>query len=118
MGTNKRYPEGPANSYALRQLINAAHDHQPETLLGEELDLHTMPLTRPPRPRPVLAWVHYGKVAVRVDAWAVAWTENAVAIKWQVTEGREDKAWVWWPATIPRAPRQQPSLRLGDGATR
>jgi len=73
----------------------------PETLTNAELQLDQEPLTRPPAPRPVKAWVRYGTVPIRVDAMAVAWTEFAVAIKWESPDG-EHHAWVWGSAVRAR----------------
>lgn len=74
---------------------------KPESLSSAELQLETQPLTRTPIPRPVKAWVHYGKVPIQVDAVVTAWTTRAVAIKWDSPDG-EHKAWVWSSAAVER----------------
>jgi hypothetical protein len=74
---------------------------QPESLTPTELELAREPLTRTPIARPVRAWVHYGAVALQVEAEAVVWTEHAVAIRWRSPEG-EHRAWVWASAVRPR----------------
>lgn len=68
----------------------------------KELELDAEPLTRAPKPRPVFAWARYGDVAVKVDAWAVAWTDHAVAIRRTTPNGEEHKSWVWASAVRPR----------------
>jgi hypothetical protein len=73
----------------------------PETLSNAELQLDQEPLTRAPAPRPVKAWVRYSTVPIRVDAMVVAWTEFAVAIKWESPDG-EHHAWVWGSAVRAR----------------
>jgi len=77
-------------------------DYQPVTLREKELELNSEPLTKAPKPLPVMAWVRYGDVAVKVDAWAVAWTDFAVAIRWTTPSADEHKAWVWASAVRPR----------------
>ncbi len=76
--------------------------HAPQPLTAEELELATEPITKTPVPRPVRAWVHFGPVAVKVDAEAVAWTSRAVAIRWTMPSGVEHKAWVWLSAVEAR----------------
>lgn len=101
MGTSKRYAAA----------VDAAMDHrilqrtmtgEPETLLPTELELDTEPLTRPPKPRPVRAWVRYDGTPISVDAEAVAWTARAVAIRWRSPSGEPHRAWVWVSAIRPR----------------
>lgn len=74
----------------------------PESLTPPEIGLDREPLTRPPTPIPIFAWVHYGTVPVRVAGYATAWTPDATALKWTTPEGVEHKAWVWTNATAPR----------------
>ncbi|MDQ1569484.1 MAG: hypothetical protein QOF79_158, partial [Actinomycetota bacterium] len=59
-----------------------------------ELDLGVHPLTRTPVPVPVLAWVRYDAIPLKVEARAVAWTNRAVAIEWDAPGGPH-RAWVW-----------------------
>jgi hypothetical protein len=74
---------------------------EPESLSSVELGLESEPLTRTPIPRPVKAWVRYGKIPIQVDAVVTAWTTRAVAIKWESPDG-EHKAWVWSNAVVER----------------
>ena len=67
---------------------------KPESLTAKELELATEPITRTPQPMPVTAWVRYGKIGIRVNARAVAWTAKAVAVEWDGPEGPH-RAWVW-----------------------
>jgi hypothetical protein len=94
LGTNKRYADSIDRRMGERAAETVMRGKQPETLTPTELELTREPLTRTPVARPVRAWVHYGAVALLVEAEAVAWTEHAVAIRWQSPEG-EHRAWVW-----------------------
>jgi hypothetical protein len=69
-------------------------DKSPLSLTDVELELDTFPLTRTPKPLAVKVWVHYGEVAIKVEARAVAWTSRAVAVEWD-TPGGQHRAWVW-----------------------
>jgi hypothetical protein len=86
----------------LRAWSAAMAEHQPESLRKDELALDRLPLTRPPHPYPVFAWVHYGPVSVRIAGHTTAWTERAHAVKWLTPTGDEHKAWVWASAVDPR----------------
>lgn len=92
MGTNRRYDEGGISDRIDQAVTRGL---QPDTLVDEQLDLDNEPLTTPRRARPVVAWVRYGTVNLRVDAEAVAWTARAVAIRWRAPSGGIDRAWVW-----------------------
>lgn len=101
MGTNKRYAEHYDHLMDQRVNDGIMRGQTPDTLTAVELALDTEPLTRAPVPRPVRAWVRYAAVPIRVDAIAVAWTEHAVAIKWESPDG-EHRAWVWGSAVTAR----------------
>lgn len=92
MGTNRRYGEG---GIANRIDQAATRGVDPDSLAPEHLDRENEPVTTPPRARPVLAWVRYGNIHMRVEAEAVAWTARAVAIRWRSPEGPVHRAWVW-----------------------
>lgn len=99
MGTNKRYGEG---GIAERIDQFATRGVEPDSLSDEQLDRDNEPVTTPPRARPVLAWVKYGRVHLQVDAEAVAWTARAVAIRWRAPSGDIHRAWVWAGAVADR----------------
>lgn len=101
MGTNRRYADSVGRQMSERVLEIAMRDHQPQSLTDLELELSEEPLTRTPKPRP-RAWVRYGNTAALLDVEVVAWTEHAVAIRWETPAGREDKAWVWASAVRAR----------------
>ena len=92
VGTNRRYGEGGIAD-AIDQV--ATRGVQPDSLTDEQLDLDNEPLTTPRRARPVIAWVRYGNVNLRVEGEAVAWTARAVAIRWRSPEGSIHRAWIW-----------------------
>ncbi|TQO19652.1 hypothetical protein FB472_1223 [Rhodoglobus vestalii] len=74
----------------------------PESLRDDELELNRFDLTKTRNPRPVRAWVRYADGSLRVDAMAIAWTERAVAIEWDVVGGKSHHAWVWGSAVESR----------------
>jgi hypothetical protein len=101
LGTSKRYAVSVDRRMGERVNDSIMRCTQPESLSNAELDFRTEPLTRRPIPRPVKAWVRYGKVSIQVDAVVTAWTTRAVAIKWESPDG-EHRAWVWSNAVIER----------------
>ena len=103
MGSNRRYAAQIDARMAERALEAVARNHEPESLKDAELALDVEPLTRPPSARPCHAWVRYAGIPVRVEAEATAWTARAVAIRWRVSEGRVDRAWVWESAVTERS---------------
>lgn len=94
MGTNRRYADKIDRQMDERILERIASDGPLQSLTDPELELDRLPMTKDPKPRPVLAWVRFGPTAARVEAVAVAWTPRAVAISFAVG-GREQRAWVW-----------------------
>ena len=94
MGTNKRYADAIDARMDQRAQEVVMRDQRPANLKSVELELDRYALTIPPHPVPVLAWVRYGEVPLRVEAEAVRWTDRVVAIVWKVPGG-EHKAWVW-----------------------
>jgi len=107
VGTNKRYAEYYHRRMDQKIAETIMAKGQPDTLTDGELSLDTEPLTKAPIPRPVSAWVRYNTVPVRVDAFAVAWTDFAVALKWDAPDGVH-KAWVWASAVRPRSVSGRP----------
>jgi len=95
VGTNRRYADRIDAAMAQRVDEVVMRDGRPANLKTVELELDKYALTIPPRPMPVLAWVRYGEVPLRVEAEAVRWTEKVVAIIWKTPDGGEHRAWVW-----------------------
>lgn len=93
MDTSKRYADSIDKQMGRQADLSIMRGSEPETLTAEELELATEPLTRPPKPTPVTAWVRYRKIGIRVNGRAVAWTAKAVAVKWDGPDG-PDRAWV------------------------
>lgn len=102
IGTNKRYADRIDARRDERITEILMRDDTPESLTSEELELDKQPLTRTPQALPALAWVRYGKVAVRIPVEVVAWTPRACAVRWTTPLGREDRAWVWSSAVDQR----------------
>ena len=95
MGTNRRYAAEVDRRMDNRILEVLMRDHQPLSLVKNELELDVGPLTRTPVPRPVRAWVRYGETAIKVDGKAVAWAPRAVAVRWTTPGGQQRRAWLW-----------------------
>jgi hypothetical protein len=106
VGTNRRYADRIDREAIERMHAEVmARGIPPLSLNDLELELKDVPLTKPPRPREVSAWVHYGAVAIFIDCEAVAWTEHAVAIRWITPQKQHHRAWVWSSAVRPRGSR-------------
>lgn len=97
MGTSKRYADSIDRRMGVQVDLSIMRMSEPESLTAKELELKTDPVTRTPQPIPVMAWVGYGKIGVRVTGRAVAWTSKAVAVEWEGPEGIH-RAWVWTSA--------------------
>ena len=107
MGTAKRYADKvdrQMNASIIRRIMESG---EPQTLGREELALDRLPLTKPPRPLPVRAWVRYPDGPLEVDAEAVAWTSRAVAVRWLAGEVAH-KAWVWSSAVSDNDEKSRP----------
>ena len=94
VGTNKLYAEYYHRRMDQKIAETIMAKGQPDTLTDGELSLDTEPLTKAPIARPVSAWVRYNTVPVRVDAFAVAWTDFAFALRLEAPDG-EHRTWVW-----------------------
>lgn len=98
MGGSTRYADSVGRRYQERENEKLMLVGQPSSLTPAELELDRLPLTRTPKPQRVKVWVHYGEVALRIDAELVAWTPRACAVRWRTEAGEEHKAWVWGSA--------------------
>lgn len=94
MGTSKRYADSIDRRMGVQADLSIMRTGEPESLTAKELELKTEPVTRTPQPMPVTAWVRYGKIGIRVNGRAVAWTSKAVAVEWDGPDGPH-RAWVW-----------------------
>ena len=103
MGSNKRYADRLDRQYAQRTDEIIMRDSKPDTLKTAELELDKYAMTIPPSPIPVMAWVRYGNIPLRVEGEAVRWTEKVVAVQWD-TPGGQHKAWLWASAVDRREP--------------
>lgn len=105
MGTTKRYAAHYDRLMDQRILERIARQDGPlQSLTREELELEREPFTRDPQPKPVRAWVRFGKTPVTVDAEVCSWTTHAVAIRFTIA-GHEFKTWVWSSAVRELPPR-------------
>ncbi|MGJ8721058.1 MAG: hypothetical protein ACSHW9_04365 [Salinibacterium amurskyense] len=102
MGSNKRYARQVDARMDTSIVERIMASSAPDSLSDEELELSRFDLTQTRNPRPVWAWVRYSDGALQVEADAVAWTERAVAIKWQTISGQPHRAWVWGSAVESR----------------
>lgn len=94
MGSNKRYADAIDRRMSERADEVIMRDQRPEGLKSAELELDKYALTIPPTPVPVVVWVRYGGVPLRLQAEAVKWTEKVVACQWETPSGLH-KAWLW-----------------------
>jgi hypothetical protein len=94
VGTSKRYADSVDRRMGDQADLSIMRTGEPESLTAKELELKTEPLTRAPQPMLVTAWVRYGRIGIRVNGRAVAWTTKAVAVEWDAPDGPH-RAWVW-----------------------
>jgi hypothetical protein len=110
LGSNKRYADYYDRLMSDRIAEGLIEGKTVQSLGKHELDLEHEPVTRPPQPRPVRAWVRFNDVPLLVDAEMVAWTNYAAAIRWKIRD-TEYKAWVWGSAIRDAPPRRIPRTR-------
>ena len=116
MGTNKRYAEHFDRLGMQRMYDRAMVEGKPQSLSSAEIDLEREPVTFPPRPIPVTAWVRYPAMPVRARAWVIKWTERATALAWSTPDAGVHGAWVWSNAVTGRVAEagEQPPEIVND----
>ena len=71
-------------------------------LTAAELDVENCRPTDFPEPRRVYAWVRYPSKAIRVQAYAIAYTRTAVKIRFlEPLIKIQREGWVWLSAVTP-----------------
>jgi len=76
---------------------------KPISLSDEELDKEHARVTTATERIPVEAWVRYPETPIHTPAIAVAWTDRAVLVEWEVAGGGVARAWVWASAVQRRS---------------
>ena len=99
MGTNRRYAESVDRRMDANIIMRSG---APQSLTDAELELTVQSIIRSPQPVTCRAWVRYPEGPVKVDARAVAWTPQAVAIEWDAPGPTTHRAWVWVSAVAGR----------------
>lgn len=97
VGENKRYPgniEDSLNEWLVRA--------EPIGLTEDELRLRDQKVTRPEQPMSVRAWVRFPEASIEPQAEAVAWTDRAVLVRFELRDGRVRETWVWASAVSRR----------------
>ena len=97
IGTNRRYAES-IEIRSLEKLNLQEMVGHPETLGQFEIDLEHKLLIRDPKPKKARAWVRYSGRAMRVNVYVLAWTAQAVRVRWVTGDGQRQEAWGWSPA--------------------
>jgi hypothetical protein len=83
MGGNRRYP-GRGIDHGIHEILIRA---QPISLTDAELDLDHHPVHTPEEPRPVRAWLRFPETVIQPECEAIAWTDQAVQIRWTSVSG-------------------------------
>ena len=90
----------PPSDEALNEMLTRP---RPISLSKDELG------TAEPReavePVPVEAWVRFPESPIRVSGQALAWTDKAVLVEFQLRSGATHRAWVWASAVERRSRR-------------
>jgi len=115
VGSSKRYADSIDRRIGVHADLSIMRGGEPESLTSRELELATEPVTRTPKPMPVVAWVRYKGIGIRVKGRAVAWTAKAVAIEWDGPGEEKHRAWVWASA-VERDPLRRPDGSGSSGA--
>jgi hypothetical protein len=102
MGTSKRYADSVDRQMQVTINESIMRDKLPISLSDQELELHIQPMTRTPKPEPVMVWVRYGTIPLHIEAELVGWTSRACAVRWTTQTGIIHRAWVWASAVEKR----------------
>jgi hypothetical protein len=97
VGTSKRYADS-VEQQSLAKMNLRDMVGEPDTLSAFELDLDNELATYDPKPKKTRAWVMYAGRPMKVNVYVLAWTRNAVRVRWVNSEMTRQEAWVWQPA--------------------
>lgn len=100
MGTNRRY-ERTVGEQLDRRIEALALRGSPIGLTDDELDKTRQQPVWADRLRPVWAWIRYPGTSIRVEGFALAWTQRAVLIEFH-TSNAPQRVWVWASAVESR----------------
>ncbi|GAA1772138.1 hypothetical protein [Agromyces humatus] len=89
MGQNRRYGSDLTDLAIYEVVLRPA----PISLTPEEVGAADIPPA--PSPVDVTAWVRFPEASVEVRARAIAWTDRAVQIEFELRDGQTRRAWVW-----------------------
>ena len=96
MGKNRRYGSDVTDSAVTEAVLRP----RPISLSPEEIGATTVPPAG--APVDVDAWVRFPETAVRVHGRAIAWTDRAVQVEFELRDGAPRVAWVWASAVTRR----------------
>lgn len=101
MGMNRRYGSDVTDAAVLEVVPRP----QPISLSPAEIGAEHVPDAS--EAVDVDAWVRFPEHAVRVPARAIAWTDRAVRVEFELRDGIRRTAWVWASAVSRRTPGQR-----------
>ncbi len=101
MGKNVRYGSDVQQD-TLNEFLLRPH---PISLTPEEVGQRDVPETA--EPIDVDAWVRFSEASIRVRGRAIAWTDRAVLVEFELRNAGPRRAWVWASAVDrPGSPRE------------
>src|SRR4051812_11634573 len=88
VGSNRRYGAGLSQ----QSLNEAAIRPRPVSLTKQEAGER---VTEATEPVPVTSWVRFHEASIEVEGRAVAWTDRAVCVEFELRDGAKLRTWVW-----------------------
>ena len=88
MGNNRRYGSDLSRQAISESVIKPRPVGLTRAEAGERV-------TEAKEPIPVISWVRFHEASVELDARAVAWTDRAVCIEFELRDGSKHRTWVW-----------------------
>jgi len=99
MGQNRRYGSDVSRAAIAESVLRPQPLSLSKAQVGE-------PIREASRPIPVIAWVPFRDLNVEVDAHAIAWTDRAVFVRFELRDGVKRECWVWASAVRRPEPRR------------
>lgn len=96
VGQNRRYGSDVTRAAIAESVLRPKPVSLSRAQVGE-------PVIRASRPIPVIAWVTFPGADVEIDAHAIAWTDRAVLLRFELRDRATRECWVWASA-VRRSP--------------
>jgi hypothetical protein len=110
MGQNKRYGSDVTDLSIYEWILRPEPISLTRFEVGAPSDEAMWNVERAAVPVDVAAWVRFREASAELRARAIAWTDRAVLVEFELRDGRTRRAWVWASAVrrVERGDRDAP----------